>query len=262
MAKKKTAKNSQENLSKRERQLIVGRLVREGYRNQEDIAKQLEKQYGIKVSRQTISLDLKAVRRTWLDRNAVDYDQLVAESRKNHMFCVDEARAAWEKSKQPRTKRKNVKSGGSERNEVEVEERPGDPRFLSVIQSSQQQIDKLYGLDDHILRSVSDVLQKLFRDAEGEPPTAEELCELYLTYGGPQAIAWVLERLYPDQFAKREPDTMTAEQVQYAIEKTITQVLQAVPAESVPAIQEVLRKLADGASSEKSPLYARGEIQE
>jgi hypothetical protein len=119
-------------------------------KTQAQIAEDLAAQRIYRVSRQTISNDIKEIQRRWLESSIRDFD----EARAEELAKIDHLEAtAWDeyyrsRKAQKKTLQKSM-SGDREINEARVEEieRIGDVRYLQLVDRCIERRCKLLGLD-------------------------------------------------------------------------------------------------------------------
>ena len=99
------------------------------------------------VSQATISSDLKAIRKEWMESRVRNTDEAIEEGLK----CLDaverEAWDAWQRSQEPAATTRIIQKNGEKRAEKTVRERPGDPQFLQIVLRVLEKRGKLLGLD-------------------------------------------------------------------------------------------------------------------
>lgn len=137
----------------RERDLQdVARLYLEG-RTQFDIALRLSADSSRRytVTQQTVSNDLREIRRRWQESTLRDFDMAKALQLAKIDRMETEAWDAWHRSIGKRrvtsAGRDSSAGGGREHAQVRTEDQFGDPRYLATIQRCIDQRCKLLGLD-------------------------------------------------------------------------------------------------------------------
>ena len=131
---------------KRDRELVA-KLYVQG-KSQDAIAAIISEQYKFSITRQQISIDLKEIRKQWLESSVRDFDALKSEQLAKIDYMESEAWDAWEKSK---TNSKSVtrKQGGKLSGEVttKVESLTGNPAYLNIVDRCIERRCRLLGLD-------------------------------------------------------------------------------------------------------------------
>lgn len=113
------------------------------------IADELNKKRPYEITQQTISRDLKTIRKRWLDSSVRDFD----EARADELAKIDLLEVTYwqqfEASQEPVIKRKTAKKVDGKTTEAtqEVSLGTGDPRFLQGVQWCIDRRCKLLGLD-------------------------------------------------------------------------------------------------------------------
>jgi hypothetical protein len=118
----------------------------------------LRKSIGYRVSRQTISRDLKEIRSRWLESSVRDFDEAKAEELAKIDHLEREAWAEYLRSKEVQKKsvHKTVQ-GDKSLHEAKLEElnRVGDVRFLQVVERCIDRRCKLLGLDAPVKTDIT-----------------------------------------------------------------------------------------------------------
>ncbi len=124
---------------------------------QADIRSHLAQTRDYEISQQTISNDIKALQKRWLESSLVSFDEAKAQEieKINHLEMT--YWAAYENSKDPTVRRKTVKKvdGAVTEGTQEVIADTGDPRFLQGVLNCIDRRIKLLGLDAPTKREVS-----------------------------------------------------------------------------------------------------------
>ena len=131
------------------------------------------------VSQATISSDLKAIRKEWMESRVRNTDEAIEEGLK----CLDaverEAWDAWQRSQEPAATTRIIQKNGEKRAEKTVRERSGDPRFLSILLNINERYCKLLGLDSAAITANEHLNDEenekkamaMFWDLMSKPPT-------------------------------------------------------------------------------------------
>lgn len=106
------------------------------------------------VSQPQISLDLKEIRKRWLESSIRDFDQVKAEELAKIDKLESTAWEAWERSVGDRTVT-TYKTGVNGKGEVdELTERKeklnGDPRYLTIVENCILRRCKIFGIDAEV----------------------------------------------------------------------------------------------------------------
>lgn len=125
--------------------LLISQLYKDEGKTQAQIATDL----GISTS--TVNRALKELEVQWKADAAKNYDLWKMTLRNEVLFQLEQAYEAWFKSKEPRSIDSSKLTDGADGKKREiskrVEERPGNPAFLSAARESVAQLMKLTGLD-------------------------------------------------------------------------------------------------------------------
>jgi hypothetical protein len=126
------------------RRVKVAALMAKGVSNQYTILVQL----GMEPNQQsTISRDIRVIYRWWQLRVARKYDKHVAQQVARLEWVLDEASAAWERSKQPRESTRSRTGDRGKSAELKKEQRDGNPKFLDVIVKTTDKLCELLDLN-------------------------------------------------------------------------------------------------------------------
>ncbi len=124
---------------------------------QSKIVEHLAQHRPYKVTQQTISNDLKAIKKKWLASSLRDFD----EARATELAKIDTLEeVAWleyQKSKEPVIKRKTVRKIDGQTIEAQQEGQTGlgDPKYLDTVKWCIDRRIKLLGLDAPVRREIS-----------------------------------------------------------------------------------------------------------
>ena len=132
-------------------------------------------------TQQNISLRLKTIRRRWREATIRDFDELRSEQVAKIDRVELEYWDAWERSKKPRTRKGRKERSGdtnSDESSVVIEERDGNPAWLSGVERCIDRRCKLLGLDapQKIAPTTPDGTQPY----RPEPMTPEEAVSTYM----------------------------------------------------------------------------------
>lgn len=112
---------------------------------QADIAAELS------ISPATVSRDLAALRRDWLESALVDFDEAQSRELAKINRLEREYWEAWERStgerKRTSTKQVDLVDGKRKEAQIQTDEMLGDPRFLAGVQWCIEQRMKIFGLE-------------------------------------------------------------------------------------------------------------------
>lgn len=131
------------------RRQIISNLRHEGVRSQQAIADRLRDDYGIKVDRSTISLDLKALNNLWKESALNDTDAYIKELERQYRFAYQQSVAAWERSLEDKesTTQEQI-DGGKAKVQIKTEGQSGNPAHLRNAMESLKAIRDMRGLDE------------------------------------------------------------------------------------------------------------------
>jgi len=103
------------------------------------------------VSQPTISLDLKALQKNWLESSLIDYNEAKAQELAKVDRLEREYWAAWEASKEDKETQTTEKAAGEKatrsKAQVRREGQVGNPSFLSGVQWCIERRCKILGID-------------------------------------------------------------------------------------------------------------------
>jgi arginine repressor-like DNA binding protein len=137
-------KNSTKQQEISRRRLIISKLRHEGVKTQSDIARRLLDEYGIDVTQQTISIDLKALDLLWKQSALANTDKWKQEALKQYRYLYQQSLAAWELSLEDA---EETTTGGQNGPSEKVKGQSGNPAHLRNAQESLKAIRDLLGLD-------------------------------------------------------------------------------------------------------------------
>lgn len=135
-------KSTQKQEVNRRRQL-VSKLRHEGVRTQEDIATRLREDYGIEVTRQTVSNDLKALDKLWRNSAIDKIDRWKREMAAQYRYLYQQSLAAWELSLEAAEEVTTDADGKKHK----VKGQSGNPAHIRNAQESLKAIREVLGLD-------------------------------------------------------------------------------------------------------------------
>lgn len=127
------------------RRQIISKLRHEGIRSQEDITARLKADYGIEVTRQTVSLDLKALDKLWRQSALDNTDKWKREVADQYRYLYQQSMAAWELSLEDA---EEVTTGGKDGPSEKVKGQSGNPAHIRNAQDSLKAMRELLGLDE------------------------------------------------------------------------------------------------------------------
>ncbi|GAP96084.1 hypothetical protein [Leptolyngbya sp. NIES-2104] len=104
----------------------------------------------LKVSQQTISADMKLIRKRWRDSSIRDFDEAIAVELAKIDLVEAEFWEQWEKSKLPKQVKKNEKADGFTKQTTIEETKCGNPAFLAGVLNCIDRRCRLLGLDSEI----------------------------------------------------------------------------------------------------------------
>lgn len=137
-------KNSTQQQEINRRRQLVSKLRHEGVRSQEEIAERLKVDYGIDVTRQTVSLDLKALDQLWRNSAIENIDKWKREIVKQHRYLFQQSLAAWELSLEDA---EEMSKGGKDGTTEKIKGQSGNPAHIRNAQESLKAIREILGLD-------------------------------------------------------------------------------------------------------------------
>lgn len=162
------------------RRQLVSKLRHEGVRTQSAIAERLRDNYGIDVTQQTVSNDLKALDQLWKSSALANTDKWKNEVAKQYRYLYQQSIAAWELSledaEEVTTEDGEDGEDSKEKTRTRTKGQSGNPAHLRNAQESLKAIRDLLGLDSPIktqnfnfdLSKATD--EQLQRIANGEDP--------------------------------------------------------------------------------------------
>lgn len=113
-------------------------------RLQADIVERLKDDYGIEVTQQTVSLDLKALDQLWRNSAIENTDKWKREMIKQHRFLYQQSLAAWDRSLEDA---EEMTTGGKDGPSEKIKGQSGNPAHLKNAHDNLEAIRKLLGLD-------------------------------------------------------------------------------------------------------------------
>jgi len=126
------------------RRIKVANLMAKGVSNQYTILAQLGMEPG---QQSTISRDMRVIYRWWQLRVARKCDKHISLQVARLEWMLDEACAAWERSKAPRESSRSRTSDRGKSAELKKEGRDGNPKFLELIVNTIAQLCELLDLN-------------------------------------------------------------------------------------------------------------------
>jgi hypothetical protein len=126
------------------RRQLVSKLRHEGVRTQEEIAERLREDYEIEVTRQTVSLDLKALDRLWRNSALDNIDKWKRETLAQYRYLYQQSLAAWELSLEDA---EEIKTGGKDGPSEKTKGQSGNPAHIRNALASLEGIREVLGLD-------------------------------------------------------------------------------------------------------------------
>lgn len=134
------------------RRQLVSKLRHEGVRTQEEITTRLKEDYGINVTRQTVSLDLKALDQLWKQTAIENIDKWKKEVASQYRYIYQQSMTAWELSLEDA---EEITTGGKDGPSQKLKGQSGNPSHLRNAQESLKSLRELLGLDAPIRQEVS-----------------------------------------------------------------------------------------------------------
>lgn len=134
------------------RRQIISKLRHEGVRLQADIVERLRDDYGIEVTQQTVSLDLKALDKLWRAHAADNIDKWKREVMEQYRYLYQQSLAAWELSLEDAEEHT---TGGKDGPSDKVKRQAGNPAHIRNAQESLKAIRELLGLDAPKLQEIT-----------------------------------------------------------------------------------------------------------
>lgn len=170
-------KNSTQQQEINRRRQIVSKLRHEGVRSQSDIVERLA-DYGINVTQQTVSNDLKALDQLWRSSALANTDKWKKELLKQYRFLYQQSLAAWEMSLEDAEEitTKTIFSDAQDGPVTETKRKgqSGNPAHLRVAQESLKAIRDMLGLDEPVevktpdLKALPDAIRQLAAKVYGD----------------------------------------------------------------------------------------------
>lgn len=112
-----------------------------------EIAAAIRAEAGGTYSIATAGKDIEAVRQEWRAEQSASVDEWVNEQLAELELLREQAMAEWERSKlQTKSLKEESSAKDGEKTTITIEERLGDPRYLSVVQDCIEKRAKLLGL--------------------------------------------------------------------------------------------------------------------
>ena len=147
----------------RERDLVtIGALILQG-KTLREIAESLARECGYSLSVQAVHRDVQTLYARWREAAGEAIETFKARELARLDLVEREAWAEWHKSKQPSMKLVTVESEKDARKQTTVEQKTGDPRYLSAVQSAIEQRCRIVGLEDGFAERL-DHLERLLRN--------------------------------------------------------------------------------------------------
>lgn len=146
-------KNSTQQQEINRRRQIVSKLRHEGVRSQDAITARLRDDYGIDVTRQTISNDLKALDKLWRNSALVDTDKWKKEILKQYRYLYQQSLSAWELSLEDaeEVNTDTIKDGDSDKTipieKTKIKGQSGNPAHIRNAQEALKAIREMFGVD-------------------------------------------------------------------------------------------------------------------
>jgi Arginine repressor, DNA binding domain len=138
------AKNSTRQQEINRRRQIVSKLRHEGVKAQADIVERLLGDYGIEVSQQTVSLDLKALDQLWRGSALNNTDKWKREVAEQYRYLYQQSLAAWELSLEDA---EESTTGGKDGPSEKVKGQSGNPAHIRNAQEALKAMREMLGLD-------------------------------------------------------------------------------------------------------------------
>mgnify|MGYP002776997009 CR=1 FL=1 len=106
------------------------------------------------ISQQTVSDNLKEIRKLWRESSVRDFDEIKSEQLAKIDRIEAECWEQWERSKKPKATRKNeeilTEKGAIVKESETTQEQCGDPRFIAEIMKCIERRCALLGLDSEL----------------------------------------------------------------------------------------------------------------
>lgn len=149
-------KNSTQKQEINRRRRLISKLRHEGVKMQSEIVQRLADDYGINVSQQTVSIDLRALDQLWKNSALVNTDKWKNELIKQYRYVYQQALAAWELSLEDSetTIQEMIEAGeggnGGQRLKASTrtEGQSGNPALLAQAQAALKALRDMLGLDE------------------------------------------------------------------------------------------------------------------
>ena len=138
------ARNSTQEQEINRRRQLVSKLRHEGIKTQAAIATRLENDYGLEVTQQTISNDLKALDHLWRTQAIDQITKWKQELAGQYRYLYQQALIAWELSLEDA---EEIKTGGKDGKTEKIKGQSGNPAHIRNAQESLKAIRELFGLD-------------------------------------------------------------------------------------------------------------------
>lgn len=136
------------------RRQIISKLRHEGIKEQAKIADRLRGDYGIDVTQQTVSNDLKALDLIWRASAIENTDKVKQELLKQYRYIYQQSLIAWERSTEDAetTTQELIDGDGSGVNQrlkasTRKEGQSGNPALLAQAQAALKAIREMFGVD-------------------------------------------------------------------------------------------------------------------
>lgn len=126
------------------RRLIISSLFAEGVKKQNDIVKRLREDHNIEVSQATVSLDLKALEKTWINSSLANTDKWKRELIRQYRLIYQQAYQAWKLSLEDAEEETTDPEGGIT---TKRKGQSGNPQLLKQAQDAMKAIRDMIGLD-------------------------------------------------------------------------------------------------------------------
>lgn len=140
------------------RRQIVSKLRHEGVKSQEEIAERLRDDYGIEVTRQTVSNDLKALNNLWRATAIDNIDKWKREVLNQYRYLYQQSLAAWELSLEDA---EEYSTGGQGGPSEKIKGQSGNPAHVRNAQDALKAIRDVLGLDEPEKKDITSGGEKL-----------------------------------------------------------------------------------------------------
>lgn len=144
-------KNSTQQQEINRRRQLVSKLRHEGVKAQADIVARLQ-DYGVYVTQQTVSNDLKALDRLWRMSAVDNINKWKQEAISQYRYLYQQSLSAWELSLEDA---EEVTTGGKDGDKEKVKGQSGNPAHIKNAQESLKAIRDILGLDAPKKQEVS-----------------------------------------------------------------------------------------------------------